>query len=166
MSSYSCHWLQSRFVRLRWACWGEAERGTGLWEGLPVAETPPRTPSYWRRGLLCSSHTSITPLLTEKRQVAPTAETTPVSRGKPSSPQPRLSPGAGTQPQAAVAAGVGHHRCHACSFTIILTQTGVTKARASAVFLPVACACAHKTTLTSEKPRSISRCMELLLSWP
>lgn len=139
---------------------GERQKGAlDCGKGSPWWRPPPQEARCWRRGFLCSSHASIMPLLTEKRQVATTAETTPVSHGKSSPPQPHLSPGVGTQHQAAVAAGVGHHQCHACSSTIILTQTGLTKARANAVFLPIACACAHKTTLILEKPWSISWCM-------
>lgn len=80
-------------------------------------------------------------------------------------PQPHLASGVGRQPQAAAAAGVCHHQGHARSSTIVLTQTGVTKAHADAIFLPIACAGAHKATLILEKPWSVSQCMQSLQGW-
>lgn len=70
--------LMGRGREGHWAV-GRAPRG---------GDTPPtpRDARCWRRVFLCGSHVSIPPLLMVKRQVATTAETTPVSRGKSSPP--------------------------------------------------------------------------------
>lgn len=44
--SCSCRWLGSRLAHLCWACWGEAERCSGLWEVLSVVQDA----HCWRRG--------------------------------------------------------------------------------------------------------------------
>lgn len=165
LRSYSCHCCIPGLPVCAGRA-GERQRGPGLWEELPAAETPLQDAHRWGRGgsLLQSRQ-----LHAVGKRVSNNGRDNTCELGEICLPHNFTS-----APERARGPPQLWHRCEPppvsrCSSTIALAQTAATKACANAVFLPMAGAIAHKTTRSLEKPCSVSRCVQpllLLLSWP
>lgn len=145
---------------------GRGRGALGYGQSSPWQRPPHRTSVAGGGVALSYRHASFALLA---RQLATTAETTPVSWGKSSCPTTPSLPWSGH-----AAPGSCGSRCEPPAVSRLFlhrhpTQTGVTKSRANAAFLPIAWATAHKTTGSLEKPWSVPWCVQsllLLLSCP